>query len=109
MNILEPIDVADPQFGTIVNNLPPLSPDQQEWETKIESVTTPFNVRISLTASQTERLNRIAHDSNKTIDELVNDTVVKLVSENVGAPLIGAPSFARGARVTGFSNSVRRA
>jgi hypothetical protein len=109
MSILPPIDVADPQFGTIVNNLPPLSPDQQEWETKIESATTPFNVRLSLTASQVERLNRIAHDSNKTLDQLVNDTVVKLVSENIGAPLIGSPSFAKGARVTGFSNSVKRA
>jgi len=106
---LDPIELspeAAAQYGTVVNNL---SPEQQMWEVKIEEVCKPFNVKVQLTPSQTVRLNRIAADNGKTIEELVNDTLVKLVENNVGAPVITGPSFAKSnVRVTGYTGSVSR-
>jgi hypothetical protein len=111
MTLLNPVELspeAAAQFGTVVNNEPTLSAEQVEWETKAEELGKPISYKLRLTPSQAIRLQRIATDSNQSIDELINTTVVKLVESNIGAPTIGAPSFARGARVTGFSNSVQR-
>ena len=106
---LDPIELspeAQAQYGTVVNNL---SEEQQKWEVKIEEMCKPFNVMVQLTPSQTVRMNRIASDTGKNIEELVNETLIKLVENNIGAPIITGPSFAKAAtKVTGYSGSVTR-
>jgi hypothetical protein len=112
MTLLNPVELspeAAAQFGTVVNNEPALSPEQSEWETKVEALDKPFNVKLRLTGSQNSRLQRIAADSNCSVEELVNAAVTKLVETNIGAPVISAPSWAANkTRVSGFTNSVSR-
>jgi hypothetical protein len=112
MTLLNPVELspeAAAQFGTVVNNEPTLSAEQAEWESKAEALDKPFNVKVSLTASQKSRLQRIAVDSGLSVDELVNQTLTKLVETSIGAPVISAPSWAKGkTRVTGYSGSVSR-
>jgi hypothetical protein len=111
MTLLNPIELtpeAAAQFGTVVNNTE-LSAEQAEWETKAEALDKPFNVKLRLTGSQNSRLQRIAADSNCSIDELVNAAVTKLVETNIGAPVISAPSWAANkTRVSGYTGSVSR-
>jgi hypothetical protein len=109
MTTLPPVELSpelEAQFGTIINNL---SPDQAEWEQKAEALSKPLNLKLRLTPTQHIRLERIAKDSNLSVEQLVTQCVGKLCDSNIGAPTIKAPSFAQGQKVSGYTGSVRRA
>lgn len=92
-------------YGTIVNNQTEVS---TEWDDRTKELETPVSVTLKLPTSFVARMQRVADDSQKSLDEWVTATVIEAIDGKVGQAVIKGPSFARGPKVTGFTGSVTR-
>ena len=100
----EELSVSD-VYGTIINNQ---SPAPTQWDDRVKELETPVQVTLKLPTSFVSRLQRVADDSQKTLDEWITSTVIDAIDGKVGAAVIKAPSFAK-QKVTGYTGSVTRA
>ena len=101
----EELTVSD-VYGTIINNQ---KPAETEWDTKTKELETPVTVTMKLPTSFVARLQRVADDSGKTLDQWVTTCVTEAIDGKVGAAVIKGPSFAKGGKVTGPKGTVKRA
>ena len=94
------------ELGIIVNNQSAIS---TEWDERSKELETPVSVTLHLPTSFVARLQRVADDSHKTLDEWIQSTVIEAIDGKVGSAVIKGPSFARGPKIRGFTGSVTRA
>lgn len=93
-------------FGTIVNNQPAPS---TEWDERTKELETPLTVTMKLPTSFVARLQRVADESAQSLDDFVTTTLKEHLDGKVGGAVIKGPSFAKGAKIRGFTGSVTRA
>ena len=82
--------------GTSINNAPKVEPD--EYEEKIREAEAPsytISVNLKLNPAQKIALDRQADDRGITPDEVVAGVVAGFLQGKIGAPIIGAPSWAK--------------
>ena len=99
----EELSVSD-VYGTIVNNQPTVS---TEWDDRTKELETPVSVTLKLPTSFVARMQRVADDSQKSLDEWVTETVIDAIDGKIGQAVIKTPTWARGPKVTGYTGSVR--
>ena len=93
-------------YGTIVNNQPAPT---TEWDERAKELETPLTVTMKLPTSFVARLQRVADESGQSLDEFVTTTLKEHLDGKVGGAVIKGPSFAKGAKIRGFTGSVTRA
>ena len=99
----EELSVSD-VYGTIVNDKPPV---ETEWLVKADELEMPLKLTLKLPTSFIPRMNRVAADSGKTLEEWVASALIDAIDGKVGQAVIKGPSFAK-KKVTGYSGSVKR-
>ena len=92
-------------YGTIVNNQTTVS---TEWDDRAKELETPVTVTLKLPTNFVARIQRLANDSQCSLDEWIAGTVIEAIDGKVGAAVIKGPSMAKGNKVTGFTGSVTR-
>lgn len=91
-------------YGEIVNNKPPV---ETEWFEKADELEMPLKLTLQLPTSFIPRMNRVAEDSGKTLEEWVSAALIDAIDGKVGQAVIKGPSFAK-KKVTGYTASVKR-
>ena len=92
-------------YGTIVNIKPSVT---TEWDVRTKELETPITATLKLPTSFVARLQRVADDSQMTLDEWIASCVIEAIDGKVGQAVIKGPSFAKAGKVTGYSGSVSR-
>ena len=97
-------------FGVVVNNKVD-TPD--EWIEKADHLTLPLTFTINLPSEQKHRLERIASDAGRTVDDYLQQIIVEHMTTSVAKPMITGPSAMSGKttskrRITGPTYSVTR-
>lgn len=87
--------MSSPAFPKEYNVIDLNAPTDTQWEQLADQTLAPTALKLELNGEQSQRLDRVARDSGKTVDEYVQKLVIEHLSTAVGAAVITGPSWAK--------------